>query len=378
MRIGVRVGRLDCGGFTRLDRADPPQSHGAMRNLWIVVAALALWQATGAPAGFEDLAAPQPADERGIALDGTSRITCSECHADIVAEWATTLHARAWVDEAFREELADVRRQESCHNCHIPEPLHLAVGADGALPQKPKPRDATPHDAPLPDVDAHFGVSCETCHRGPEGTILGPYGAKSAAHVSVKHASFLPESNSALCIACHATTVGPVIGIAKGFADVEPAANGLSCVGCHMAPVQRPAAEQAGKPAFPARSGRSHALQTPRDPTFLARAFQITVERRADDVVVRVANACGHRVPGRLGRTFALEATLLDGDDQVLATARHTIESKRTLPADGAIEMTLHGAGALVRGAVVHLVGVHESPALPDESRFLDRRFPLP
>ncbi len=333
-----------------------------------------MWQ-SAAPVrvGFDNLVAPKPADERGVALEGTSRISCAECHADVVEEWSTTLHARAWVDEAYREELADVRRQESCHNCHIPEPLHLQLGADGSIPQKPKPRDATLRDVPIVDVDAHFGVSCETCHRGPEGVILGPYGAKTDAHTSVKHASFLPESNSALCIACHATNVGPVIGIAKDFADAEQGDTGRSCVGCHMAPVVRPAAVEAGKPDLPARPGRSHALQTPRDPAFLARAFEITAERRGDTTVVRVANACGHRVPGRIGRVITLEASLLDVAGVVVARASHAIETKRSLPADGAVEIELAGVGTAVR-----VVGTHDAPALPDEVRFLDLRFELP
>lgn len=342
-----------------------------MRALLALAAVFLCHSATSIRVDFDGLATPKPADERGVALEGASRISCAECHADIVTEWSTTLHARAWVDEAYREELEDVRRQESCHNCHIPEPLHLQLDADGSIPQKPKARDATLRAVPVVDVDAHFGVSCETCHRGPEGVILGPYGAETDAHKSVKHASFLPESKSALCIACHATTVGPVIGIAKDFAESESNAT-RSCVGCHMAPVERPAAVEAGKPALPARLGRSHALQTPRDPGFLARAFEITVEKRGDATIVRVANACGHRVPGRIGRVITLEATLLDAAGAVVASAKHAIETKRSLPADGSVEIELKGVGAQVR-----VVGTHEAPALPDEVQFLDIEVPV-
>ncbi len=319
------------------------------------------------------LSTPAPADARGVPLEGLELISCTSCHADIVLEWATTLHGRAWVDEAYREELADVRRPESCHNCHIPEPLHLQLGADGALPQKPKTRDATLRNVPIPDVDAHFGVSCETCHRGPDGTILGPWGAPTDAHVSKKHASFLPESKSALCIACHATTVGPVIGIAKDFAESSPAAAGRSCVDCHMAPVERPAAVEAGKPAHPARPGRSHALQTPRDPSFLARAFDITVERRGETTVVVLTNASGHRMPGRVGRVFRFAAELLDAQGTVVATAKHAIETRFSFPADGTRELVLKGIGASVR-----VVATHEAPALPDDVKFVDVNIAVP
>lgn len=328
---------------------------------------LAQAAATDAKAPKTPLGTPAPADTRGVPLEGLEQISCTSCHADTVAEWATTLHGRAWVDEPYREELADARRPESCHNCHIPEPLHLQLGADGSLPQKPKARDATPHDVPVRDVDAHFGVSCETCHRGPDGTILGPWGAPTDAHVSKKHASFLPESKSALCIACHATTVGPVIGIAKDFAESSPAAAGKSCVECHMAPVERPAAVEAGKPALPARVGRSHALQTPRDPGFLARAFAVTVERRGETTVVVLANASGHKMPGRVGRIFRFEAQLLDATGAVVATAAHAIETRFSLPADGKREIVLKGVGASVR-----VVGTHEAPALKDDVKFIE------
>lgn len=343
-----------------------------MRSLLAVAALFLCWSAR-AP-DLAELKTPRPADERGAALDGwRERISCAQCHADVAEEWAGTLHGRAWVDEAYREELADVRRQESCHNCHIPEPLHLQAAADGALPQKPKPRDATARDVPATDVDAHFGVSCETCHRGPDGTILGPWGAPTDAHASKKHASFLPESKSALCIACHATTVGPVIGIAKDFVDTDQAAKGKSCVGCHMAPVERPAAHEDGRPALAPRAGRSHALQTPRDPAFLARAFEITAARRDGKVVVRVANACGHRVPGRIGRAIALSAELLDAAGKSVAKGAISIETKKSLAADGAVEIELAGDGASVR-----VTGTHDAPALPETVSFLDARIALP
>jgi hypothetical protein len=321
-----------------------------------------------------DLRVPEPKDDRAAELEGwRDGITCAKCHEDVTREWSTSLHGRAWVDAPYRAELEEVRRQESCHNCHIPEPLHLQLGADGALPQKPKPRDATLRDVPLPDVDAHFGVSCESCHRGPDDTILGPRGVPTDAHASRKHASFLPESNSALCIACHATTVGPVIGIAKDFAETGQHARGASCVGCHMAPIERPAAREEGKPALPPRAGRSHALQTPRDPAFLARAFELRAERRGAGVVLVVANACGHRVPGRIGRTLTLTAELVGDDGQVVATEKHVIETKRALPADGTVEIELAGSGAKVR-----VKGVHESPSLDDEVEFLGLEIRVP
>jgi hypothetical protein len=286
--------------------------------------------------------------------------------------------------------------------------LHLQAGADGALPQPPAPRDARPRgatsrgvksrgvksrgvtlrdatlsdatlrgatlrDVPKPDLDAHFGASSETCHRGADGEILGPYRAPRDAHVSRKHASFLLESRSARYIACHATSAGPVIGIAKDFADGPAGMAEKISLECRMAPVDRPAAIVDGQPPFASRAGRSHALRTPRDPTFLRRAFDIRTRPRGVVVAPVVGNACGHRVPGRIGRVITPSAELLDAAGAIAAEGRHAIERKRSLAADGQVEIELRGAGTRAR-----VVGLHDPPALPREVRFLEPLLELP
>src|SRR5262245_61228360 len=57
-------------------------------------------------------------------LDGLEPLGCTKCHAEIVDEWAATAHAVAWVDEAYQEEIKGRKKPESCHGCHIPQPLH--------------------------------------------------------------------------------------------------------------------------------------------------------------------------------------------------------------------------------------------------------------
>ncbi len=340
-----------------------------MNHAALVLAGLALAFSAAqskSPAG-PLLRAPAPVDDgRSEELEGWRDVSCARCHEDIAREWSTSLHARAWVDAPYREELEEVRRQESCHGCHIPEPLHPAA-EDGRLPQKPKPRDLAAKSGAERDLDAHFGVSCESCHRAADGAILGPWGAETPAHASRKHASFLPESDSALCIACHATNVGPVIGIAKDFTSTDPATGGRGCVDCHMQALERSAAREPGQEPGPVRAGRSHALQTPRDPAFLAQALEIGARERGGAVVVSVRNAAGHRVPGRIGRKLALRAELLDAAGAVVAHAEHVIETRRPLAAGETIALELAGTGARVR-----VTGLHDSPALPAEMPFLD------
>ena len=296
------------------------------------------------------LTAPAPAvaftPDRVKGLEGYS---CATCHAEVTEEWAASAHGLAWIDEAYQDSLKSKRRPQSCHGCHIPEPL-LA----GELPRRPKPRK----------TDRHLGIGCEACHLGPNGEILGPHGTKVDAHASRVSDLMSSPGSDALCLACHGTNIGPVIGVGKDFVAREMSKRGRSCVGCHMASVERKWAEGDG---VALRTGRSHALQTPRDPGFLRRA--IDVAWRTDDGRNRVvlSNRAGHRVPGLIGRELRMRAELLDASGSVIETAELTIDVRAYLPADGTTELRFEESGASVR-----LIGDHLDPRSDVLTRFLD------
>lgn len=303
-----------------------------------------------------ELAPPAPiADGRIAKSPHVDGISCTRCHQEIAQEWSQTLHALAWLSEPYQEEIADKQRPQGCWGCHIPEALHREGGEIG---QKP----------PARADQRELGIWCETCHLGPDGSILGPYGAPTDAHRSVKHENFVDGGSVALCSSCHSTNIGPVIGIAKDFASSNKAAKELSCVGCHMQPVERPIANptEAGQPAYPPRKGRSHALQTPRDPRFLAQAFALDARVEGGKTIVRVANRAGHRVPGLLGREmhFAIEGR---AGSAALAPARIDIDHRAFLPVDGVKEVALDGAADSVR-----VVATHEDPRLDEPVQFLE------
>jgi hypothetical protein len=318
-----------------------------------------------------DLKPPAPlADGRAKEIEGWKDVSCTRCHEAIAREWAGSLHAIAWVDERFQEQVADMKRPDSCYGCHAPEAL-APTAVDGKLPQKPKPRDvaapAAAENTPRRDLDAHFGVTCASCHAGKDGAMLGPFGAPTKAHASARSDLFLESSKSELCIACHATNVGPVIGIAKDFADTNQAAPGKSCIGCHMQPLERSIAiDDAGKP-LPARAGRSHALQSPRDPAFLKRAFALEARERDGAVVLLVKNECGHRVPGLTAQRITLDAELFDASGTSRAKAQLVIEKRASLPVDGTLEMPLPG-----RGSRVVVKGTFDTPGFDQALPFLD------
>jgi hypothetical protein len=327
-------------------------------------AALAtLFLAAAAQVGDPPLSTPQPIDgDERVHVGDLSGLDCARCHAEVAAEWAATLHAYAWQDEVYQEELGGRRKPQSCHGCHIPQPVH-ATG----LAQKPVARDE----------DLHLGVTCAACHQGPEGEILGPRGTPTDAHVSRRAESFVGAGSNALCASCHATFVGPVLGVARDFAESARAAAGGSCVECHMAQVERsfaltPGTDGGEAVAAPVRVGRSHALQTPRDPTFLRRAFGLSAGREGELALLAVENRAGHRVPGLIGREIQFEVALLDAAGAVLRTRELRFDAEGPLAVDEVrrVELGAGGTGLRVRGR-------HVDPRLPEPVEFLDVELPL-
>lgn len=305
-------------------------------------------------ADFGDLKTPAPIVGEHMARVGKlEEHACAKCHADVAEEWAGSLHALAWLSEPYREEVAEKKKPQGCWGCHVPQPMQ---GTD--LSQKPEPR------ADGPASPRHFGISCESCHNDAAGTVYGPWGLPTDAHASKVSASFLPAGRDALCATCHRTNIGPVIGIAKDFELSDQVQKGKSCVACHMAPVQRTLSS-----TKEARPGRSHALQTPRDPTFLRRAFALSLRVENGKSIVSVANQSAHRVPGLMGRSVEFHAEVLDAAGKVLGKGELQLDTRAFLPVDATLEIPIEATGA-----AVHVVGDHVDPRLDKPVRFLDER----
>jgi hypothetical protein len=329
---------------------------------------------------------PAPADDgRPAALENASDLACAGCHAEITREWASTLHAMAWVDARYQKAMSKKRKPSSCQGCHIPEPIF-----NGAIGRKLRPRAET--EGPRPDTDAealawnprHFGISCVSCHQAPDGAMLGPLESSPEDEISGAHASRKGEAFgdgplvNALCINCHRTNVGPVIGVAKDFEVTRQADKGLSCVGCHMAPVERSAAEgldEDGQPwASPVRESRSHALQTPRDPVFLAEAFGLEGRRSKSGVELVVTNQAAHRIPGLRTRSMTFTVTAYDAAGKAVAQAEREYASDAYLPADGISLIPVRTTAAV---ASIGVRAVHDWTDVPEPVLFIDKRLEL-
>jgi hypothetical protein len=279
---------------------------------------------------------------------------CVSCHADVALEWAGDAHAIAWVDEEYIEQLAEKKRPETCHGCHAPKPLLM-----GDLAAKPVVRE----DA------RHLGITCESCHLGSDGMVLGPRGTKTTAHVSRAADVFVAGRSNALCVSCHRFNVGPVIGIAKDFEQAELAAAGLSCLGCHAADVEMKFASKNGDEDPPVRKGKSHRFQTPRDPAFLAAAFDLSLESKDGASFVRVVNRAGHRVPGLVGRVLEFEAVALDEAGLEIGRKVLTVDATAYLPVQGELSIPLG-----VAASSVHVVAKHVEARSSEPVVFVDTK----
>jgi hypothetical protein len=332
---------------------------GGLALLLVSTASRASDLARQAAAPAWDLKSPAPVIAlKPPKLEKLEGENCAECHAAVVEEWASTAHAVAWKDEVYQEEVKEKTRPQSCYGCHVPKPLLEAGLATRAEAREDK-RD--------------LGIACASCHLGEGGVQLGPTGAnaptsdaRTGPHATKLSDHMTEKSGGALCVVCHATSIGPVVGIAKDYVASKQEERGRSCLACHMAPVERAPSKGAAEGAAP-RKVRSHEIQTPRDPGFLRRAFEPSLKVEGGKSIVTIANQAGHRVPGLIGRSIELSAEVLDAQGAVRGRGSITLDARSYLPVDGTVEITV---GAV--GTEVHLVGLHNDPRAEKPVPFLE------
>ena len=296
-------------------------------------------------------------DGRTVQLADMSGLECAACHRTVAEEWRLSTHATAWQDEHYQRELRSTRKKDRCHGCQAPPPM-IAAG----LPSHPEAREG----------HRHLGVECSSCHLDVDGeTVLGPYGVETEAHPTARSDLFTGD-DSALCISCHSTTIGPVIGVAQDFVDTKQAELGLSCIGCHMPGLRGPIANDDAGTEYPTRRRRSHRLNTPRDPVFLATAFGLSAELRAGRAVLSIENLAGHRVPGTTRRELTFRVQVIDRHGDVVDEHEHLIDHRRFLPVEETVEVELAEGGVKLR-----VRGLHETDGMRRPQEFMDVELPL-
>ncbi|MEZ4253267.1 MAG: multiheme c-type cytochrome [Polyangiales bacterium] len=275
-----------------------------MRGRWIAVL-FAL-----AACGDDD--APVATLEVPPLLDLDDPETCVACHATIVEEWRSSMHAHAHQSAdpiyAAMRTLRMERQGEAvasrCGSCHHP-----------LVADRP--------DDPL----ATRGVTCRSCHGVAEvrqgvghaalvfvddRTLRGPHDLAadaSPAHGTGPAAAHLTDGET-LCLACHRRAQNPqgAVTCNTGHEHEESADTAATCTGCHMPTVQSAGGVVGRAPH------RSHMFLGPHDAWMGNDAFlrgAVSLESRFVEgaVVVTLANRSGHFFPsGFPGRFTVLQA----------------------------------------------------------------------
>lgn len=252
-------------------------------------------EAPMAAAGATPVTATQDLATQDKENDPESAATCGKCHTEIHKEWKGSMHADAWTDELYQAKIKKKRRPRSCYPCHIPERVIARI------PRRAKTRKKLLHE----------GITCVSCHEH-DGKMLGPYGSKTDAHETEKSPHFTEKGSNALCLTCHATKIDVVLPVGRDFEEAGLADQGKSCVGCHMAPVERHMAVSmlTGKPTGEKRKGRSHHILGPNDKEFLREGFGLKLAKTDNGAALKIENKAGHGVPGLKIREFHFTLSL--------------------------------------------------------------------
>lgn len=265
-------------------------------------------------------------------LPSLSASTCAACHTEIAAEWHTSIHAVAWIDRQFQEEITKSGNRWLCVNCHAPlqvQQEQLAIGLVDGDVERPILVDNPAYDAALRDE----GITCAACHVR-DGVIHGPGLGGDAPHPVKADPDY---RSGALCIRCHqaeATYPGKNFVCTFNTGDEWRAGpydeEGTTCVTCHMPTIRRPAAvggpersvgrhwwRGSGIPKVPGR-------YPPPEANPFGLEMSASIEAGVLEVTAVNANA-GHMLPsGDPERRVHIDATYLDATGATLGEKRWT------------------------------------------------------
>jgi len=180
-------------------------------------------------------------------LTSLSAESCGTCHPEIYDEWKVSTHAWAWKDLQFQAEIQKGGAKWMCVNCHTPlrsQQEHWPIALDDDDVDRP-------HLVPNQRFDRELqqeGITCVGCHLR-NGVIHGPgLSASEPPHATQADEAFRGEG---ICLRCHqAEAAYPgksfvcTFTTGQEWADSPFKQVGVTCLGCHMPPVKRPAATE--------------------------------------------------------------------------------------------------------------------------------------
>jgi len=225
-------------------------------------------------------------------IDRPSREACGGCHPRELAEWAGSLHARAWTNDNIRAATDEFRKVQ-CRACHSP----LAVLPEG-LDTPPDYRDFNQED----------GVHCLACH----GLADGVAAARDLPDAPCRPRAEPRLTTAELCWPCHQ----PTHHAFDEYRQSRAFAEGKRCQDCHM----------------PERAdgGRFHGDLGGLNPDFTRRGLGWRARVEADALVLELENRTGHKYPGEISSRALLIRAWTGGDEpeQVLLRKPHRGEER--------------------------------------------------
>jgi len=211
-------------------------------------------------------------------IKGPSR-GCRTCHKAIYDEWASSRHARAWLNPVFKELSNNYTRTE-CLSCHAPDRL-LVTGFGNPPVLRPK--------------DLAEGVNCIACHEVRLNVMRGPYDIESqVGHANEQDASY--RFSVSLCASCHGIRMVQGHNKVTEFNNTLFAKQGFTCGNCHMPFIERPLSTTTRQIT---RFTGDHRALGGRDVELLKKATELSakVEGGRLQVAVKSLNV-GHFLPG--------------------------------------------------------------------------------
>ena len=277
-----------------------------------------------------------PHQEIPVGLTSISAESCGTCHQEIYKEWKRSTHAVAFQDLQFQAEWKKDGIL-TCLNCHTPLQNQQAFIVKGLMNGDYK----TPLKEPNPRFDKKLqleSITCATCHVR-DGRVIGPIGAISAPHKTVKDPEFLSEK---LCVGCHNVVdeLNPVLVCTFETGDEWEnnwaKKSGKTCISCHMPETERPVSTGMKK-----RLSHFHNFPGSGIPKFFgveAKKLESLEIKESSmkkvysagetiDYSLKVKNSfAGHSVPtGDPERFFLITFRLMDGQGNIFKEEQHRI-----------------------------------------------------
>lgn len=248
---------------------------------------------------------------------------CGQCHGDKLAEWSSSLHARAFSPGLVGQLLDfDAEETQSCMNCHAP----LAEQITAFEAAKARGKGHMPTEQGL----AAKGNSCSGCHlrenrrHGPSQRGTGKTGVSvgDAPHGGVVRSKEFEESE--FCAACHqfpqdmAINGKPLENTLVEWQTSPAAREGRTCQSCHM-------------------PDRKHLWRGIHDPGMVESGLKAEFYADADKAgFVLTSVGVGHAFPTYVTPKVILKGVALDANGQPLAgTERSHVIQRRVESVNG-------------------------------------------